>query len=270
MKKNMIKILLVLNVMMLMVAGGGCGGVPDDSAASNENAVVEAAADSDVDIIAELEAKYNIEIVCGGFEPSSWDSVKCEELGDEDQERLADYLTMFAREFGKYSTEYVANSKLKRICFCKKLQVGEQYRSAVPDYYKEVLYYDIYNGYEVKGYHEDCVHHEYYHMVEEQINGDPYFKDPVWAAFNPEGFKYGEGGASVQGVHGVGWYVHPQEGFVSAYAMSGLEEDKASLFACLMVAENRDKVKEWAKEDKVLAKKVEYLEEFVKSLDLDI
>ncbi len=245
--KGFMMIVRWLFFLVLAVVFCGCAGVVDDK----------------VDQIGQLEKRYGVEMCYEGFGEASWDSLKCDELGEDDMERLGGYLELFSREFGKYPPEFVDKTGLKRVYLCKNLKIGEQYRAAAPDYISETLYYDVYKGWKTPGYHTDVIHHEYYHMIEEQLNGDVYYKDPKWAAINPAEFVYGQGGHTVQGVKDVGAYVHPQEGFIAGYAMSGLEEDKASIFACLMTEANRAKIMEWSQSDKRLAAKIEYMKGFL-------
>ena len=127
----------------------------------------------------------------------------------------------------------------------------------MPDYFKETLYYDF----TVKSFAEyprRMVHHEYYHMIEQQFNGNAYFK-PKWAKLNEKGFEYGRGGA-VNRDRTNSIFDHPLPGFVNRYAMSGLEEDKAEIWAVLFVTENWNTVKPWLADDHILRNKVEYTE----------
>ena len=99
-------------------------------------------------------------------------------------------------------------------------------------------------------------------MVEKQFNGDAYWKDPNWAKLNDEDFEYGRGGALEQGSSDMYAINHPQKGFINLYSMSALEEDKAEVYACLLVKGERQKLSEWIKDDGVLRNKVNYLKEF--------
>ena len=104
-------------------------------------------------------------------------------------------------------------------------------------------------------------------MLEEAIHGNGYYYDPTWAHFNSPNFRYGSGGASMQAGH-LSIFNHPALGFVNHYAMSGLEEDKAEIFAALMVPEERQQLANWIKQgDYVLKQKRDYMRAFIQSLD---
>ena len=160
------KAIVIALWILCVVIIGGCGTVACQYDSSS--------------IIDKIEDTYNLEIRCEKFASSTWDVVSCDGLTEGDKLRLEEYLKMFDREFGKYPPEFVARTGLRRIYLCKNLRIGEQYRAAMPDYFTETLYYDIYRGCESPGYLEDVLHHEYYHMIEQELNGDAYYKDPKW------------------------------------------------------------------------------------------
>src|SRR5690606_1012800 len=102
-----------------------------------------------------------------------------------------------------------------------------QERWAVPDFVHETLYLDVAVRFaRDEVFQRRVIHHEFYHLLEEEWNGDPYFKDPAWAALNTPEHRYGAGGAANRDRR-LSLFNHPAPGFVSRYAMTGLEEDKA-------------------------------------------
>jgi hypothetical protein len=141
---------------------------------------------------------------------------------------------------------------------------------AVPDYAhltlylqagREVGYQRVQTGLGNLWPQRMIIHHEFFHMLETQA-GNP-FQDPEWDALNPIGFHYGSGG-----VNALRSSANPPPkvdtsyvggGFVSRYAMSAVEEDKAETFAYLMVRYGN--VMTRARRDEVLASKVELLKQ---------
>lgn len=174
------------------------------------------------------------------------------------------YVAMFVEEFAKYPADFIKLAKLKRVELVEKLAVGTQFRSAVPDYFNEVLYYDVAYVTNMR-YARHVVHHEFYHMLEQEWNGDSYYKDPNWAHLNEKDFKYGAGGSSAYGRGDVWSFVHPHTGFVNLYSTYGIEEDKAEIWAVLFVPENWSLVKGFLDGDAVLRAKVSYMREFGRS-----
>jgi hypothetical protein len=78
------------------------------------------------------------------------------------------------------------------------------------------------------------VHHEVFHFAD-YADDDQLSRDPAWAALNDRYFVYGSGGRFLRDP-GAGCFTDKYPGFVSEYATSALEEDKAEIFAMRMVA----------------------------------
>jgi hypothetical protein len=171
------------------------------------------------------------------------------------------YVDLFIEEFTKYPVDFIKACKLKRVEIVDKLAIGTQFRAAVPNYKDEVLLYDVSYVHNER-YVRHVVHHEFYHMLEEEWNGDPYYRDPNWAIMNEKDFKYGTGGADAYGRGDVWSFVHPKPGFLNVYSTYGLEEDKAEIWAVLFVPENWKLVKPLVADDAILRGKVGYMREF--------
>lgn len=179
----------------------------------------------------------------------------------ENEARATAFVAMFVQEFAKYPADFIKASKLKRVLFVENLAVGAQRRAAVPAYDTEDLLYDVtYIGND--RYVRHVVHHEFYHMLEQEWNGSAYYKDPKWAALNAPDFKYGAGGENAYGKGDVWSFVHPKPGFINVYSTYGLEEDKAEVWAVMFVPANWKLVAPLVEEDAILRAKVGYLREF--------
>ena len=91
---------------------------------------------------------------------------------------------------------------------------------------------------------DDIVHHEVYHLLENAHSRALMAEDAEWEALNPLGFHYSKA-----------LYTEPrQAGFVSAYAMTQVAEDKASVYGHLMA--HPYELCELAKTDEVLRAKL--------------
>lgn len=228
---------------------------------------IDARSYHDIQVLSQkLEQKYGIKIYTQSAQKFSW-KIEYQFACKQDYQKLYRYLQLFDQEFQKYPKNFIKKTALKGILFVKKLSINGQYRTAIPDYYKEFLIYDFLRGDHHKRYQKHVIHHEYYHMIEQEINKNPYFKDPAWNRLNQKGFKYGHGGASVQHKTNQYSYTHPQKGFVNLYSMSGLEEDKAEMFATLFIKREYQQLKKWGKKDKILHQKELYMKGFLRKLD---
>lgn len=186
---------------------------------------------------------------------SPWD-IRYHALQSDDDPALLKYLPLFEQEFGKIPSEILALSGLQTVVFVRDLAIGEQPRAAVPDYDHEALYYDV--GAPGENYIRHVLHHEFYHMLEQQLYGDAYYKDPLWQQLNPPEFSYGHGGAFARG-SAVSAFVHPRSGFINGYAMSGLEEDKAEIWSVLWSEQSWRSVQDFVASDSLLQQKIRLL-----------
>ncbi|MCH8980203.1 MAG: hypothetical protein IH945_13330 [Armatimonadetes bacterium] len=176
-----------------------------------------------------------------------------------------EYRKALIEEFTKYPIEFIKASNLQQIVLVEQLQDSTIFRAATPASNWEILYYDV-TYFKNEPYARKVMHHEFYHMLEEEWNGDAFFKDPKWAALNMKGFTYGSGGASsYQQSENVGAIVHPLKGFVNWYSTYGLEEDKAVIWETMFMPELWKKVKNIASRDSIVRAKIDFLREFARS-----
>ena len=142
------------------------------------------------------------------------------------------YYSNIATEFLLYPPGVVKQTRLKRIVLCRGLSFAGQSRAAVPDFEHDTLYYDVVAGAYSRRYQRHAIHHEFFHIIDYRDDGEVY-SDNRWARLNPQKFRYGEGGAKMQNDPLSGL---PRDipGFLTKYATSGVEEDKAEIFAYMM------------------------------------
>ncbi len=217
-----------------------------------------------------MEKKYQIKFYINSMPQTTW-NIDYEFAQKDDYEDLYNYLKLFDKEFNKYPLSFLKKSKLQGIAFVKDLSIELdnkilQERGAIPDYKNELLIYDYMNGNHNKAYQQHVVHHEFYHMLEEEINGNARWKDPEWNSLNIENNIYGKGGKYYRGTT-QSIINHPKTGVISLYSLSALEEDKAEIYASLFTKSDSIKLNQWVKEDKVLNNKVEYMKSFLKGVD---
>lgn len=212
--------------------------------------------------MSEIEHKYNIDLEYKNPPNSSYHGSNFVLLSESDESKLAKYVSLFYMEFNRYPQDFIKNVDLRKVAFVKNLSVGGQYRAAEADSTNEVLFYDVHIGSYNETYQKGVIHHEFYHMIEEEINGDPYYQDPVWASFNDPNFKYGSGGTSAYDDSGYENKVL-EAGFISVYSTYALEEDKAEIFANLMMPKLAEEMYSKTTNDPILAKKVDYMKDFL-------
>lgn len=171
---------------------------------------------------------------------------------------LTEYLPMFLHEWRLYPPSLVRNTDLKLIVVGAnfRLPFEAQGRNAIPDYYHDAMYYDVnlsLSGELYQKYQLEVVHHEFFHFIDFKDDGEVY-EDKEWKKLNVPEFKYGRSGKSVQGDANQGNVTDKYPGFITLYATSGVEEDKAEVFRCMMV--NLRELEMRAEVDVVLSKKI--------------
>lgn len=171
--------------------------------------------------------------------------------GKPGSEALDKYAQLWIAEWNLYPEGLMKKAKVKKVVFAEKLRVGEQFRAAVPAFDLDAMYYDPAYGAGRGIYQRSVVHHEFFHMIDQRMG--ILYTDPEWAALNARDFKYGSGGAKMR-EPGVGNLTKEIPGFLTRYATAGVEEDKAELFAHLIVSS--EFVAERAKSDSVIAAKI--------------
>lgn len=170
------------------------------------------------------------------------------------QVAVGSYLKRFLPEFGLYPPSLPRRAQLKRIVFCSELSFAGQRRSAIPDFEHDTLYLDVKSGSANHSYQRKGIHHEFFHLVDYRDDGLVY-EDERWKSLNPSTFKYGTGGKNAQDMPETSLLTDQYPGFLNHYSTTGVEEDKAEMFANLIV--DSTYVAERIKTDKVLKSKVE-------------
>ena len=172
------------------------------------------------------------------------------------------YLRLLGVELAKYPPELFARIGLRRVVLCRDLHLGKQPRAAVPLRDHGSMHFDVVAGDFSRDYQRIVVHHELMHVIDERDDGTVYL-DPEWSALNEPEFRYGNGGINAQNDPNASLHMTGVPGFLTSYATSAVEEDKAELFARLMVEPGY--VSKRAEDDAILRRKVVRLKELLVS-----
>ncbi|MCH7903426.1 MAG: hypothetical protein IH944_02535 [Armatimonadetes bacterium] len=185
----------------------------------------------------------------------------------ENMDLAAGFYKAVIAEFSKYPRDFMEASNLKKIVLVEQILKEGRSRPAAPRVSEEMLYFDV-TRFKNPVYARNLVHHEFFHMIDEEWYGSQTFSDPKWTAFNLSDFKYGSGGEAAilaSGGQSLWPLSHPQPGFASKYTMSAIEEDKATLWAAMFVPERWALLKKIIAVDPIVGAKVRFLREFARS-----
>ncbi len=139
-------------------------------------------------------------------------------------------LATLANELARYSAEFLRRARLHRLLLCTELHEGSVAIPSLPNYHGTLIV-DVDAD---APFLRRLVHHEIFHFAD-YADDDQLSHDPAWLGLNDHYFVYGDGGR-FQREPGAGRFRSDLPGFVSRYATSGLEEDKAETFAMYMAA----------------------------------
>jgi len=217
--------------------------------------------------LSKIAQVYHIEILTSGMTLPVKNAYGLIEGKPAERRELEEYIGLFAPEFTLYPESLVKSSRLKRIVICNELFFGGQRRNAIPDFEHDTLYLDASRGSYNPSYMRKVIHHEFFHIVDWLDDGKLY-QDDRWSLLNPPGFKYGSGGINAQTLYFSGILTDKFPGFLNYYSTTGVEEDKAELFANLIV--DPAYVERRIKTDTVLGAKVKLMMELLRSFCSDL
>lgn len=180
---------------------------------------------------------------------------------------LERYMRLLDAEWRRYPVALIKRVGLKRVVIGQKVTVLGQPRAAVPDFEADTFWLDADVGVRIPRYGREVLHHDFFHMIDEHDSPDGR-RDVEWEKLNPPTVKYGKGGWFMQSGN-VGALREDLPGFLTEYATSAVEEDKAEVFGHLMTSPAF--VRRLCDRDPVLAAKVgrlkELLAKFVPDMD---
>lgn len=175
-----------------------------------------------------------------------------------DEEKANHYVESFlSKELSIYSAKVFKQSKLRSIILCKKLVSGGDRKAGLAALKLQGLIWllgnNIYFDVEapLDSYARKVIHHELYHLIDccDDFNG---LYDNHWKKLNHSGFTYYDD-LLVGQQHKPA--AKPANGFISTYAMTAVEEDKAETFSHMIV--DYKGIEKVAKTDAVLRRKME-------------
>jgi hypothetical protein len=172
--------------------------------------------------------------------------------GGVEEEAVRPWLDLTARELALHSPALVRHSGTRWVVFCRDLRQGGQARAAIPNGPAGTLLVDP-GPFADEDDFRRYLHHELFHMIDFADGRSRV--DAEWTALNGPGAAYGRGGRWAQGASsslGSG-----AAGFVTEYAASAVEEDKAEVFRFLVLAPGE--LGDLAGADPVIAAKRELL-----------
>jgi hypothetical protein len=217
-----------------------------------------------LDDIKDLENKYGIECVTPEFSTSA-QITQGEITGHRIDTRKSEfYLHLFAEEFALYPRSLVERSNVRRIALCQDLSCAGHPQFGIAVAHLSTIYLDVPVDASFELHRRRAIHHEFFHALDRRDDSNV---DGRWCMLNPLSFRYANAreGSPVpteyEGTNSV-------PGFVSKYATTSIREDKAEVFATMMVEPTR--LQRLCQADPVVRAKVQRMKEMLAELSPDV
>lgn len=204
-------------------------------------------------LLAGIETSYDVVVIHAPREfpvPVNGGAIDGRAAADEE---IDSYAPLLAQELSLYPPCLVRMARLERIVLCKQLSFAGQRRGAVPDMEHDTLYLDVCSASHNRQFVRKVLHHDFFHLLDFRDDGR-LLEDSDWSRLNPPEFRYGKGGETAQDNPQTSLASDDHPGFLNHYSTTGVAEDKAELFAHLLVEHER--VVRRAGKDAVLNAKV--------------
>jgi hypothetical protein len=202
-----------------------------------------------VETLRNFALSYQIELVYEGEDLN--DSVT---LRKPSEKNLNKACKVLINELRLYPTEVIERTNLRRIVLCEGLKSKDKLIGGLCLAKKGTIYISI----EEPNKHTRLTfHHELFHSID-YIDDAYGWHDPNWVALNHDGFEYCE--ATDKDKKAANSANRP--GFISDYAMRQAREDKAEIYANLILHYNS--LIERAKADEILQKKCKFIMDLLK------
>ncbi len=189
--------------------------------------------------LSKLASEYGLIIILRDFslgssafrEHYSWD-----DLSDIDDKQLVKYIEALDRYWRVLPVEFVKKTKLKGLVLVKNLSFLGLDIGAGFDVADRLLICEVNNFFT----HETIMNaffHEYMHLMDNIFYNDDYFNNRAWNDLNPPGDWYTSQGALAM-IRNNSDFVskeHPMPGFINGYCSADIYQDKAEVFAHLLI-----------------------------------
>jgi hypothetical protein len=213
-------------------------------------------------LLQKVRAVYGINLHYAEGPPSKSTDLNYSLADTQDSQALKKALFLFIREISLYPKNFFRYAHCQDIYFVAKLFYKQKPADGLFSEGTNYIFYDYSrrsdNTQKIRHY----IHHELYHLIGSK---HPFWKEhgPAWQALNRSGFSYNKK-SNPHERNPINFYAPPEPGFITDYAMASAEEDRAEVFACMMIPEERSLMDRWAQKDKILFKKSEMINEFLK------
>lgn len=215
-------------------------------------------------LLEKVKAVYGVDLHFAQGPASKFKDIDYDLAQAPDKQALEKAILLFVQEISRYPAYFFRSANCRDIYFVQNLFYQQKPVDGIFSAGKNYIFYDTTrhsgNPQMIRHY----IHHELYHMI---ASRHPFWKKhgPIWEALNRRGFSYHQKNTSHER-NPINFSAPLEPGFITDYAMVSSEEDRAEVFACMMISQELGLMEEWAQKDRILFNKVEMMKEFLKRL----
>ena len=179
---------------------------------------------------------------------------------------LGRFLKIFEEELNKYPQDFFRRGRILNVVFVKRHFFGEKPVEGLYDIKRHSILIDFSRSRGNTAKQRRNIHHELFHMIEIESRREG--REALgWKDTNPPGFRYGEENQRLRGGNIFNALAPAIPGFATEYATTAPEEDRAEIFASMMMPRSHVLLLKWAERDQYLAKKMSLLKDFLTDYD---
>lgn len=185
----------------------------------------------------------------------------------QDKEVLKKTILTFVQEISRYPTDFFTKAGCRDIYFVQRLFMNRKPIEGVFSTSTHYIFFDYsrsnHNAQKIR----HNIQHELFHMIGSR---HPFWTQygRMWESVNRPGFLYNAKDYDLHGSNPINPLAPPEPGFITAYSMASPEEDRAEMYACMMLPEERALLEQWAQKDVILNKKLEMMRLFLKEVSI--
>ncbi len=209
-------------------------------------------------ILAELKQNDGIEVFYQKIPDFVWrGKTLYQTAGQTDAATLLKFLNLYKEEIEKYPSSFFAKLKIKGFVVVKKLFYKKRPVEGFFDDYTQLIFLDFLRSNDNPIAQRHNIHHEIFHAISVRAReaGLSALDESVWTT--------DQNNARNRSQQPMNFFDPPHRGFMTDYAMSSREEDKAEMYACFFVPSQNKIMQRWIQKDDSLRKKEIYIKSFV-------
>jgi len=209
--------------------------------------------------VTRVRAQYSIELLYKDIPQPQGTTALYQEVHPRNYSKLLAFLKILEEELGRYPSRFFEFSQLQQIYLVEKCFHHDRPMEGLYNDRDRVILLEIARGSNpIRQRHN--IHHELFHMMERSVQRMVRLDEEEWSKLNKDHFVYGQPSRYKES---ESFSSPPREGFATVYSLTSPQEDRAEIYACLMVRSQNRLLSKWMGSDPILKQKVEYIKRFI-------